>query len=63
MLAEIFFLRVEAMARFSKEAAPAQPSRFVALSPEAFNALRERRENARTLMAGDCRYWPASSTR
>jgi hypothetical protein len=48
MLAEIFFLRAEAIARFSKEAAPAKTSRFVPLLPEAFNALKEQRENARS---------------
>jgi hypothetical protein len=42
MLAEIFFLRLEAIARASKDAAPAKSSRFVPLSPGALNALRER---------------------
>jgi hypothetical protein len=42
MLAEIFFLQLEAIARASKEVAPAKPSRFVSLSPDALNALRER---------------------
>jgi hypothetical protein len=42
MLGEIFFLRLEAIARASKEAAPAKPPRFVPISADALNALRER---------------------
>jgi hypothetical protein len=42
MLAEINFLRLEAIARASKEAAPAPPFRFVPLSTDALKMLRER---------------------
>jgi hypothetical protein len=51
MLAEIFFLRLEAIARASKEAAPAKPSRFVPLSPDALHVLRERqlRDNGKNV--------------
>jgi hypothetical protein len=51
MLAEIFLLRMEAVARASKDAASAKPSRFVPLSPDALNALRERqlRDNGKNV--------------
>jgi hypothetical protein len=44
MLAEIFFLRLEAIARASQDGTPAILSRFVPLSPDTVNALRERRQ-------------------
>ncbi len=42
MLAEIFFLRLENMARASAAAAPAKNSRFVPFSFDALAGLRER---------------------
>ncbi len=43
MLAEIFFLRLEAMMRGPEEATRPRNPRFVPFSPDAFPHVRERR--------------------
>jgi len=51
MLAEIFFLRLESMARASEDAARAQNARFVPLSREVAAGPGEARgaENAKSI--------------
>jgi len=42
MLAEIYFLRLETLARASEDAARAQNPRFVPVQPDTFKEVRPR---------------------
>ena len=62
MLAEIFFLRLEAIARASQEGPPSIRARFVPLSPDALSALKERhqRDNGKNVQRLERRLSPVT---